>query len=116
MYAFLHAASSQTVTATPQLTSLVLSNQPTGRDDVFWPLIEVGFTLFSGSAPCLESIFLERVILDWNQDWISDASRLTALDLQEHSDDVGPSWDEFATILRGAPALECLVLAEFETV
>ena len=111
MYAFLRAVSYPTVTAAPQLVSLVLSaSKPAARDDVFWPLIEAGSTLFSGSAPCLENISLERVIVDWNQDWMSYASRLTTLDLRNCSEDVGPSWDEFATFLRGAPALEHLVL------
>lgn len=115
MYTFLHAVSHPTVAAASHLTSLVLSaDQPT-RDRAFWsPTIEGSFILFGGSAPCLESVSLERVFIDWNQNWISCASRLTTLELRGHPETVSPSWDEFTTILRGAPALERLALHHSE--
>ena len=111
MNAFFHAVSGPTVTAAPQLTSLVLSiDQSTDDDDIFWFLAAGSFTLFGGSSPCLERISLENVFINWNQDWISHASRLTTLELLHHSCLGCPSWDQFTTVLRGAPALERLVL------
>ncbi|KAF8133295.1 hypothetical protein EV363DRAFT_51114 [Boletus edulis] len=107
MHAFLEAVCDSTVTAAPQLVSLALS---ASDDRAFRSLIAASsFTPFGGSIPSLESVFLGRVLVDWNQGWICAASRLTTLQLWGHSDNMSPSWDELATILRGAPA-QCLVL------
>ncbi|KAG6379284.1 hypothetical protein JVT61DRAFT_11739 [Boletus reticuloceps] len=110
MHAFLEAVCDSTVTAAPQLVLLALS---ASDDRAFRSLITASsFTPFGGSIPSLSSITLGRVLVDWNQGWICAASRLTTLELWGHSDNMSPSWDELVTILRGAPALERLVLQE----
>ncbi|KAF8555627.1 hypothetical protein OG21DRAFT_1507524 [Imleria badia] len=113
MYALLDAISDTAVTTAPRLVSLVLCvDYPIEDDDKTFKLLIIArnFSLFSGSAPCLTHVHSERVFIDWNQGWMSHGSRLTTLELVGHYEEMSPSWDEFKTILRGAPALERLVL------
>lgn len=65
---------------------------------------------FRSSVPCLERLVLSGVHVDWDRAWISSASNLTFLALVFHSDNFCPSWVQFITILRGAPALKTLKL------
>ncbi|KAG8214869.1 hypothetical protein J3R82DRAFT_10036 [Butyriboletus roseoflavus] len=110
MHAFLSAVSDPSISAAPQLTTLELYHREEMEefDNFGYPSMSKHFILFGGSAPCLTSVVLWGVHVDWNQPWITSASKLTYLELAFHPEDVRPSWAQFATILRGAPALEKL--------
>lgn len=112
MYVFLNAVSDPSIPAAPQLTKLELyQHDETEEFDNFgYPSLSKHFILFGGLAPCLTSVVLWGVHVDWNQPWIASASKLTDLELAYHSEDVRPSWAQFASILRGASALEKLSL------
>lgn len=112
MYVFLNAVSDPSISAAPQLTTLQLyHHEETEEFDNFgYPSMSKHVILFGGSAPCLTSVVLWGVHVDWNQSWIASASKLTSLELEYHPEDVRPSWAQFTTILRGAPALENLSL------
>ena len=106
--AFLDAISRPSVPAASRLTTLQLCFRAVFH--ILYPLPVQCPTLFCGSAPYLERLTLWGVHVDWNQSWISSASNLTYLELRFLLDMVGPSWVQFATILRGAPALKTLKL------
>ncbi|KAH0832320.1 hypothetical protein J3R83DRAFT_13332 [Lanmaoa asiatica] len=112
MYVFLSAVSDPSISAAPQLTTLRLYHHEEKEefDNFGRPSISKHFILFGGSAPCLTGIVLWGVHVDWDQPWIASASKLTDLELAYHSEDVRPSWAQFATILRGASSLEKLSL------
>ena len=112
MFLFLNAVSDSPLSAAPQLTMLQLyDHKGTDEFDNFpYPRMSRHFTLFGGSAPCLTTITLWGVHVDWKQPWITSAPRLVELELAFHAEDVRPTWDELATILRGASSLERLSL------
>ena len=112
MYVFLNAVSDPSIPAAPQLTSLELyHHEETEEFDSFgYPSMSKHLTLFGGSAPLLTRLVLWGVHVDWNQPWIASASKLTDLELAFHPEDVRPTWAQFASILRGASALEKISL------
>lgn len=112
MHVFLSAASDPSISAAPQLTTLELYHheEMDEFDNFGYPSISKPLIIFGGSAPCLTSVVLWGVHVDWNQPWIASASKLTHLELAFHPEDVRPSWAQFTTILRGASALEKLSL------
>ena len=105
LYVFLSAVSNPSIPVAPLLTALEF--------DSFGSIyrgMSKHLTLVAGSAPLLTSLVLCGVHVDWNQPWIASASNLIHLELAFHPDDVRPSWAQFASILRGASALEKLSL------
>ncbi|KAF9220274.1 hypothetical protein BS17DRAFT_787845 [Gyrodon lividus] len=112
MYTFLTAFSDPSVTPAPQLETFRLCHHEEAEEFASFanPKLSKHFTLFSGSAPSLKIVTLWGVHVDWGQGWIASASNLVTLELAYHTEDVRPSWTAFATILRGAPALEDLNL------
>ncbi|KAF9229911.1 hypothetical protein BU15DRAFT_84333 [Melanogaster broomeanus] len=104
MYAFLTAVSDPSGAPASQLERLQLSHRE--DEDEFssfaHPSLSKHFTLFRGSAPGLKNL----------AGWLASAPSRLSLELAFHPEDVRPSWTEFATILRGAPALENLGLPE----
>ncbi|KAF8837748.1 hypothetical protein BDN67DRAFT_877520, partial [Paxillus ammoniavirescens] len=114
MYAFLTAVSDPSISPASQLRTLRLYHCDEEEEFSSFanPELSKHFTLFGGSAPCLRWLALSGVHVDWSQGWLASASasNLTVLELAYHTEDVRPSWTAFATILRGAPALETLIL------
>lgn len=112
IYEFLSAASGPSVSSAPHLTTLELYHyEKTEEFGTFgYPSMSKHFTLFGGSAPSLTTVALWAVHIDWSQPWIASAPNLRELGLGYHAEDVRPSWAQFATILRGASALEKLTL------
>jgi len=109
MYVFLSAVSDFVA---PQLEMLKLYHHESIEEfDSFGDYnMSKHLTLFGGSAPSLTRLVLSGVPVDWNQPWITSASNLTDLKLAFHLEFVCPSWVQFASILRGASALEKLSL------
>ena len=109
---FASAVSDLSIPAAPQLTTLRLHQYIKREEPEIseYPNISRHFTLFGGSAPLLTTIVLWGVYVDWDQPWIAAASNLRKLELAYHPDAVRPFWNQFATILRGAPALDKLIL------
>ncbi|KAF8840611.1 hypothetical protein BDN67DRAFT_968302 [Paxillus ammoniavirescens] len=112
MYAFLEAVSDPFISPASQLETLQLYHHDEEEESSSFakPKLSKHFTLFGGSAPCLKNLALWGVHIDWSQSWLASASNLVTLNLEYHTEDVRPSWNAFATILRGAPALEKLSL------
>ena len=108
MAEFLNAVSDPSIPAASQLTSLGLYYIERDEYDSFG--VSKHPTLFGDSTPLLARLVLWGVHVDWNQPWITSASNLTGLELVFHAEDVRPSWAQFASILRGASALEKLSL------
>ena len=108
MTAFLNAVSDSSIPAAPQLTSLGLYYIEKDEYEDF--SMSGHLTLFGDSAPLLTRLVLWGVHVDWDQPWITSASKLTDLELAFHAEYVRPSWAPFASILRGASALEKLSL------
>ena len=105
LYVFLSAVSNPSIPVAPLLTALEF--------DSFGSIyrgMSKHLTLVAGSAPLLTRLVLCGVHVDWNQPWIASASNLIHLELAFHPEDVRPSWAQFASILRGASALEKLSL------
>ncbi|KIJ10885.1 hypothetical protein PAXINDRAFT_138199 [Paxillus involutus ATCC 200175] len=107
VYAFLTAVSDPSVALASQLRTLRLYHCD---DEEEFASFAKHFTLFGGSAPSLKWLALSGVHVDWSQGWLASASNLVTLELAYHTEDVRPSWTAFTTILRGAPALETLIL------
>ena len=112
MFVFLSAVSHSSISAASQLTTLQLYHHEEAEefDNFGYPTVSKHLILFGGSAPCLTSVVLWGVHVDWDQPWIASASKLIDLELAFHAEDVRPSWAQFATILRGASSLEKLSL------
>jgi len=112
MYVFLSAVSDPSTPTAPQLETLELYHHEEMEefDSFGYHSMSKHFTLFGGSAPSLTRLVLWGVHVDWNQPWIASASNVTDLELAFHPEDVRPSWAQFASILRGASALEKLSL------
>jgi len=114
MYTFLEAVSAQSIPPAAQLQRLQLyHHEDMETDEVTTfakPDLLSHFTLFGGSAPCLRSVALWGVHVNWSQAWLQSASNLTELELAYHSEDVRPTWAAFSSILRNAPALKTLNL------
>ncbi|KIJ61105.1 hypothetical protein HYDPIDRAFT_42886 [Hydnomerulius pinastri MD-312] len=113
MYTFLQAISDPSVPPATQLESLQLYHHEEWQEESTAfpkPKLLKHFTLFGGSIPCLKSLALWGVHVDWSQSWLASAPNLLDLELAYHTDDVRPSWAEFAATLRSASKLETLSL------
>ncbi|KAG1797768.1 uncharacterized protein HD556DRAFT_241395 [Suillus plorans] len=112
MFIFLSAVSDPSITGAPQLEALQLYHHEDAESLTAFaqPDLVQHFKLFGGVAPRLKSVALWGVHVDWCQEWLSCGSNLLDLELAYHTDDVRPSWTQFAAILCGAPKLETLSL------
>lgn len=112
MFIFLSAVSDPSIAGAPQLEALQLYHHEDAESLTAFaqPDLVQHFKLFGGVAPRLKSVALWGVHVDWCQEWLSCGSNLLDLELAYHTDDVRPSWTQFAAILCGAPKLETLSL------
>ncbi|KAG2359640.1 hypothetical protein BDR07DRAFT_1414502 [Suillus spraguei] len=112
MFVFLSAVSDPSIAGAPQLEALQLYHHEDAESLTAFahPDLVQHFKLFGGVAPRLKSIALWGVHVDWCQEWLSCGSNLLDMELSYHTDDVRPSWTQFAAILCGAPKLETLSL------
>ncbi|KAG1749295.1 hypothetical protein EDB19DRAFT_182219 [Suillus lakei] len=112
MFIFLSAVSDPSMAGAPQLEALQLYHHEDAESLTAFaqPDLVQHFKLFGGIAPRLKSVALWGVHVDWCQEWLSCGSNLLDLELAYHTDDVRPSWSQFAAILCGAPKLETLSL------
>lgn len=112
MFVFLSAVSDPSIAGAPQLEALQLYHHEDAESLTAFaqPDLVQHFKLFGGVAPRLKSVALWGVHVDWCQEWLSCGSNLLDVELAYHTDDVRPSWTQFAAILSGAPKLETLSL------
>ncbi|KAG2153006.1 uncharacterized protein EDB93DRAFT_236325 [Suillus bovinus] len=112
MFIFLSAVSDPSIAGAPQLEALQLYHHEDAESLTAFaqPDLVQHFKLFGGVAPRLKSVALWGVHVDWCQEWLSRGLNLLDLELAYHTDDVRPSWTQFAAILCGAPKLETLSL------
>ncbi|KAG1776192.1 hypothetical protein EV702DRAFT_355293 [Suillus placidus] len=112
MFVFLSAVSDPSIAGAPQLEALQLYHHEDAESLTAFaqPDLVQHFKLFGGVAPRLKSVALWGVHVDWCQEWLSCGPNLLDVELAYHTDDVRPSWTQFAAIIRGAPKLETLSL------
>jgi hypothetical protein len=112
MFVFLSAVSDPSIAGAPNLEALQLYHHEDAESLTAFahPDLVQHFKLFGGVAPRLKSVALWGVHVDWCQEWLSSGSNLLDLELAYHTEDVRPSWTQFAGILRGAPNLASLSL------
>ncbi|KAG6836683.1 hypothetical protein H0H93_004973 [Arthromyces matolae] len=78
--------------------------------EVFSPAeFRESFLIFNGNAPNLRDVALWGVHLDWDRS-ISLLSNLRDFELTYHAEDVRPSFDTFAQIIKSSPNLRTLSL------